>query len=99
MHNYPIELRDDLNRTLIKTIYDFGIVNVPVLAARLAGRHSDLSLVDAERLVLGFAQLYSAPIEFDRLARDWRSREPVGPDNNGLLLDIVENGFARAPDA
>lgn len=96
MHNYPIELRDDLNRTLIETIYHFGIVNVPVLAARLAGRHGDLSLADAERLVLGFAQLYSAPIEFDRSACDWRSREPVGADNNGLLLDIVENEFGRA---
>ena len=96
MHNYPIELRDDLNRMLIRTIYDLGIVNVPVLAAGLASRHCDLSLADAERLVLGFAQLYAAPIEFDRSARDWRSREPVGADNNGLLLDIVENGFGRA---
>ena len=96
MHNYPVELRDDLNRTLIKTIYDLGIVNVPVLADGLAARHRDLSIADAERLVLGFAQFYAAPIEFDRSACDWRSRAPVGADNNGLLLDIVENEFGRA---
>jgi hypothetical protein len=96
MHEYAIELRDDLNRTLVKTIYEYGIVNVPVLAAQLAGRHGDLSLADAERLVLGFAQLYSAPVEFDRSGCDWRSRAPVGQGNNGLLLEIVENAFSRA---
>ncbi|UVK46420.1 hypothetical protein BPNPMPFG_002064 [Mesorhizobium sp. AR07] len=96
MYNCPIELRDDLNHTLVKTIYEFGIVNVPVLAAQLIGRRSDLSLVDAERLVLGFAEFYSAPIEFDRSGCDWRLRKPVGRNNDGLLLDIVENEFGRA---
>jgi hypothetical protein len=96
MNNNPIELRDDLNHTLVKTIYEFGIVNVPVLAAQMVVRHDDLSLSDAERLVLGFAEFYSAPIEFDRSACDWRLREPVGGDNDGLLLEIVENEFGRA---
>ncbi|MBB6412461.1 hypothetical protein [Mesorhizobium sangaii] len=96
MNNHSIELRDDLNHTLVKTIYEFGIVNIPVLAAQVAGRHSDLSLADAERLVLGFAEFYSAPIEFDRSGCDWRTREPVGRDNDGLLLEIVQNEFGRA---
>jgi hypothetical protein len=96
MHNHPVELRDDLNYTLVKTIYEFGIVNVPVLAAQLADRHRDLSFADAERLVLGFAQLYSAPVVFDRSGCDWRLKEPVGWDNDGLLLDIVQNEFGRA---
>lgn len=96
MYEYAIELRDDLNHTLVKTIYEYGIVNVPVLAARLAARHGGLSLADAERLVLGFAQLYSAPLEFDRSGCDWRSRAPVGQDNNGLLLEIVQNEYGRA---
>lgn len=96
MNNYPIELRDDLNHTLVKTIYEFGIVNIPVLAAQLVDRHVDLSLADAERLVLGFAAFYCAPIEFDRSGHDWRRREPVGPDNDGLLLEFVENEFGHA---
>ncbi|QKD02702.1 hypothetical protein [Mesorhizobium loti] len=96
MYTYPIELRDDLNYTLVKTIYEYGIVNVPVLAAQLTGRHDNLSLADAERLVLGFAQLYGAPIVFDRSGCDWRLKEPVGRDNDGLLLDIVQNEFGRA---
>ena len=96
MYAYPIELRDDLNYTLVKTIYEYGIVNVPVLADQLASRHGNLTVVDAERLVLGFAQLYCAPIVFDRSGCDWRLKEPVGPDNDGLLLDIVQNEFGRA---
>jgi hypothetical protein len=96
MYNYPVELRDDLNYTLVKTIYEYGIVNIPVLAAQLVGRHGDLSLADAERLVLGFAEFYSAPIEFDRSGCDWSMREPVNRDNDGLLLEIVENEFGRA---
>jgi hypothetical protein len=96
MYNYPVELRDDLNYTLVKTIYEYGIVNIPVLAAQLVGRHGDLSLADAERLALGFAEFYSAPIEFDRSGCDWSMREPVDQDNDGLLLEIVENEFGRA---
>jgi hypothetical protein len=96
MYTYPADLRDDLNHILVKAIYDFGIVNVPVLAAQLTGRHGDLSLADAERLVLGFAEFYCAPIEFDRSGCDWRSRKPVGRDNDGLILEIVQNEFGRA---
>jgi hypothetical protein len=96
MHNYPIELRDDLNYTLVKTIYEYGIVNIPVLAGQLASRHGELSLADAERLVLGFAQLYCSPIEFDRSGCDWRARKPVDRDNDGLLLEIVHSEFGRA---
>jgi len=96
MRTYPVEIRDDLNYTLVKTIYEFGIVNVPVLAAQLVRRHDDLALIDAERLVLGFAQLYCAPIEFDRSGCDWRSRQPVARDNDGLLLDFVQGDFGQA---
>jgi hypothetical protein len=45
--------------------------------------------------VLGFAEFYSAPIEFDRSGWDWSIREPVDRDNESLLLDIVENEFGR----
>ena len=96
MYQCPIGLRDDLNYTLVKTIYEYGIVNVPVVAAQLVVRHNDLPLADAERLVLGFAEFYSAPIVFDRSGCDWRMREPVGRDNDGLLLDIVQSEFGRA---
>jgi hypothetical protein len=90
MNNYPIELREDLNSTLVKVIYVYGIVNIPVLAMQLVARHDGLSLADAERLVLGFAELYAVPIEFDRSGCDWRRREPVGRRNNGLMLEIVQ---------
>jgi hypothetical protein len=96
MNNYPVELRDDLNATLTKSIYLYGIVNIPVLAAQLVARHPGLSLADAERLVLGFAEFHAAPIEFDRSGCDWRRRGPVGRPNNGLMLEIVheETGLA-----
>ncbi|MBZ9676417.1 hypothetical protein [Mesorhizobium sp. ES1-1] len=96
MNHYPIELRDDLNHTLVKAIHDFGIINVPVLAAQVAARHRDLCASDAERLILGFAELYNAPLEFDRTGCDWHSRPPVGGGNKGLLLEIVQNEFSRA---
>ncbi|MFA6155569.1 hypothetical protein [Mesorhizobium sp.] len=96
MKNYPIELRDDLNHTLVKAIHDYGIINVPVLAAQITARHDDLCTADAERLILGFAELYNAPLEFDRSACDWRTRAPVGRDNKGLLLEIVRSEFGRA---
>lgn len=95
MNNYPIELRDDLNYSLVKAIHDYGIINVPVLAAQIAARHGDLCAADAERLILGFAELYNAPLEFDRSACDWQTRAPVGQNNNGLLLEIVQNEFGR----
>lgn len=95
MKNHPIELRDDLNYTLVKAIHDFGIINVPVLAAKIAARHDDLCAADAERLIIGLAELYNAPLEFDRSGCDWRTRAPVGRANNGLLLEIVHSEFGR----
>lgn len=96
MHNYPVELRDDVNHTLVKAIHEYGMINVPVLAVELAARHDGLCCADAERLILGFAELYNAPIEFDRSARDWRRRPPVGRPNRGLLLEIVRDELGCA---
>ena len=98
LSRYSTSLRDDLNRTLVKTIFEFGIVNVPTVAAEITKRHTveNLTLEDAERLVLGCAQLYSAPVEFDRNSCSWQSRKPVAADNGGLLIDIVQNDFGSA---
>jgi hypothetical protein len=96
--HYSRSLRDDLNRTLVRTIFECGIVNVPHVAAQIRNRHraENLTLEDAERLVLGCAQLYSAPIEFDRSGCSWQSRKPVAADNGGLLIDIVQYDFGNA---
>lgn len=72
------------------------VMNTPFGNSITTAEHDNLSLADAERLVLGFAQLYGAPIVFDRSGCDWRLKEPVGRDNDGLLLDIVQNEFGRA---
>lgn len=97
LSRYSSSLRDDLNRTLVKTIFECGIVNVPAVAAQFSKRHKaeNLTLEDAERLVLGCAQLHSAPIEFDRRAFPWQSRKPVAADNCGLLIEIVQIDFAN----
>ena len=91
MH-YSTSLRDDLNRTVIDVIRQYGIINVPVVADLVRGRHTDeaLTVLNAEHLVLGFAALYCAPIEFDRTGCTWRMRSPVAADNGGLLLDIID---------
>ena len=96
--HYSSSLRDDLNRTLVKTIFECGIVNVPKVAGEMSKRHKaeNLTVEDAERLVLGCAQLYSAPVEFDRMAPSWQSRGPIAADNAGLLIDIVQYDFVNA---
>jgi len=98
LSQYSSSLRDDLNRTLVETIFEYGIVNVPAVAAQISKRYvaENLTLEDAERLVLGCARLYSAPIEFDRNSWSCQSRKPVAADNGGLLIDIVQYDFGNA---
>ena len=89
---YSTSLRDDLNQTVVDVIRKYGIVNVPVVAERICARQPDeqLTILDAEHLVLGFAALYCAPIEFDRSGCAWRKRAPVSAANGGLILEFVE---------
>lgn len=91
---YSTSLRDDLNQTVVAVIRKYGIVNVPVVADTIRSRHSEegLTAFDAEHVVLGFAALYCAPIEFDRAGCAWRKRPPVSAQNGGLILDFVEEG-------
>jgi len=87
-------LREDLNHTVVDVIRKYGIVNVPVVAERIRARHpaEGLTVLDAEHLVLGFAALYCAPIEFDRTGCAWRKRAPVSAANGGLMLEFVDEG-------
>jgi hypothetical protein len=93
---YSTSLRDDLNQTVVDVIRKYGIVNVPVVAERIRARQPDegLTVLDAEHLVLGFAALYCAPIEFDRTGCAWRKRTPVSAENGGLILEFVEDDLA-----
>lgn len=90
---YSTSLRDDLNQMVVDAIRKYGIVNIPVIAERIRAQQPDegFTALDAEHLVLGFAALYCAPIEFDSTGCAWRKRRPVSAVNDGLLLEFVED--------
>lgn len=85
--SYSSSLCEDANRSVLRAISEIGIVNIPVTAAEILARHQSeaLSPRDAERLVLGFAELHSAAIEFDRTPSDTYA--------GGLLIEIVQGDF------
>ena len=94
MTTHSTGLANKISQMVADAIRKYGIVNVPVVAQRIRDQHPDegLSVNDAEGLVLGFATFYCAAIEFDRTGCAWRKRLPVSAQNDGLLLDIVEDG-------
>ena len=87
--SYSSSLCEDANRSVLRSISKTGIVNISVTAAEILGRHQceKLSPHDAERLVLGLAELHSAAIEFDRTPSDKTIYA------GGLLIEIVEGDF------
>jgi hypothetical protein len=81
-------LHDEIDRRVVLSIYEFGMVNIPVIAGKISKRYDVKNLVDIEHLVLGYAQFYNAAIVFDRSPEALES--PVGDDNDGMLLQFVD---------
>ena len=82
-------LHEEIDRRVVLSIYEFGMVNIPVIAGKISKRHDEVkNLFDIEHLVLGYAQFYNAAIVFDRSPEALES--PVGDDNDGMLLQFVD---------
>ena len=97
MNNYPVELRDDLNYTLVKTIYEHGIVNVPVLAANWPTATATCrSLTPNGWCLASHSSIRHRSCSTVRKVTGGSKKEPAGWDNDGLLLDIVQNEYGRA---
>ena len=75
----------DASQRVRQAIYEYGMVNVPVLAEDIKRRHPAENTFDMEHLVLGYAQFFGAPVVFDRSQSD----VPIGEENAGLLIDFV----------
>ena len=92
--SYSSSLCEDANRSVLRSISKIGIVNIPVTAAEILGRHQceALSQHDAERLVLGLAELHSAAIEFNRTPSDEATYA------GGLLIEIVQGDFDESSE-
>jgi hypothetical protein len=88
--NNGTALAEEVSRLVIATIYDNGIVNVPMIAEAIHRRHKTERLFDIEHMVLGYAEFHGAPIMFDRSLVSFNDEMPVGDENEGLMLDFVE---------
>jgi len=75
----------DASQRVRQAIFEYGMVNVPVLAEEIKRRHPEENTFDIEHLVLGYAQFFGAPVVFDSCQSD----TPVGEENAGLLIDFV----------
>jgi hypothetical protein len=83
-------LAEEVGRLVMASIYDNGIVNVPMIAEAIHRRHKFEKLFDIEHLVLGYAEFHGAPIMFDRSLVSFNDEMPVGDENEGLMLDFVQ---------
>jgi hypothetical protein len=89
MRNFEVTgLHDEIDRRVVFSIYEFGMVNIPFIAGQISKRHETKNVFDIEHLVLGYAQFYNAAIVFDRSPEALES--PVGENNDGMLLQFVD---------
>jgi hypothetical protein len=89
MKNFNVNaLHDEIDRRVVLSIYEFGIVNIPVIAGEISKHYKAEKVFDIEHLVLGYAQFHNAAIVFDRSPEALVS--PVGDDNDGILLQFVD---------
>jgi hypothetical protein len=78
-------IRAEASRGVRQQICEFGIVNVPAVSEEIKRQHPAENIFDIERLILGYAMWFGAPIVFDRSLID----PPVCIENAGLLIDFV----------